>query len=455
MNMSIQFLGATQTVTGSKYLLTSPKNKKYLIDCGLFQGLKELRLRNWEKFPFDPSLIDAVILTHAHLDHTGYLPLLVKNGFTGKVYATSGTVDLCGILLPDSGYLQEEQAERANRYGYSKHFPALPLYTMADAQASLKHLVSLDFNQHYTINDDIEICFQDAGHIIGAATLLIKNKNLSILFSGDLGRLNDPWIFPPKPVYAADYLVIESTYGDHLHSKEDPGVQLGNIINRTVNRGGTIIVPAFAVGRTQNILCYLHRLKANHQIPDIPVFLDSPMAQDATEILLRHTEEHRLSKEECEVACRVAKYVNTVEESKAIDSMKEPKIVISASGMATGGRVLHHLLALAGDPRNTILFAGYQAAGTRGEALVHGKRTIKLLGEMVDIQAEVIALDNVSAHADYEEILSWLRNFTNPLRKVFITHGELHAAESLKNEIEKTFHWSCSVPSYLQVEKLR
>lgn len=449
--MKIQFLGATQTVTGSKYLLMA--DKKVLVDCGLFQGLKELRLRNWDKFPINPAEIDAVVLTHAHLDHTGYLPLLVKNGFRGKIYGTHLTLKLAKILLLDSAHLQEEEAARANRLGYSKHKPAKPLYTTADAEVTLAQFQTVAFHENFQVGD-LDFYFRRAAHIFGAAFLVVKHNQSSILFSGDLGRPSDPCILPPEDIVAADYLVIESTYGDRLHPNTDPEKDLGEIIKRTAERGGTLIIPSFAVGRTQNILYYIYMLKKAGAIPGIPIFLDSPMAQDVTDIVIENTDEHMLDKEECKKILKVATYVNTVEASKAIDTYTYPKVIISASGMAEGGRVLHHIKAFAGDKRNLILFTGYQAPGTRGEALVNGKKEIKMFGGMVTINAEVVMLDNVSAHADYQEMLDWLGKIKSPPRKVFITHGEIKAAQVLQDKIKTTFNWSCIIPQYLQIESL-
>ncbi|MCL5260850.1 MAG: MBL fold metallo-hydrolase [Gammaproteobacteria bacterium] len=446
--MQLQFLGATKTVTGSKYLLTT-QNKKFLVDCGLFQGLKELRLRNWNEFVVDPKTIDAVIITHAHLDHSGYLPVLIKKGFSGKIYCTDCTMDLCKLLLCDCGHLLEEEANRANKYGYSKHKPALPLYTYDEACAALKQFVPVEFDQEITLENELNVTFRRAGHILGASSVLLKHQGASILFSGDLGRPHDPCIRPPEPVTQAQYLVVESTYGDRSHALVDPERELGVVINKTAKRGGTLIIPAFAVGRTQNILYYIYSLKKQNLIPDIPVFLDSPMAQNVTEILATHYQEHLPSPEVCAEVCKTAHYVSSVEESKLIDTYNYPKIIISASGMVEGGRVLHHIKYFAGDHRNTILFAGYQAIGTRGATILSGVSEVKMLGGIVKINAEVIALGDVSAHADYAELISWIRKMPTPPKKVFITHGELPAAEALKQRIESTLGWECVVPSYL------
>ena len=413
--MKLKFLGTTGTVTGSKYLLTV-NDQKILIDCGLFQGLKPLRLRNWSPLPIDPREIDAVILTHAHLDHSGYLPLLVKQGFKGKVYCTPGTRDLCKILLLDSGYLQEEEARHANKRGFSKHKPALPLYTEEDAKRSLSSLHAVAFHTSFKINDKVEVSFVPAGHILGAAIVRIQAEGRSVVFSGDLGRLSDPIMNPPEAVKTADYLLVESTYGDRRHDQEEPKLALAEVINRTVKRGGIIVVPAFAVGRAQGLLYYVQRLKKEKLIPDIPVFLNSPMAIEASNLYCEYRAEHRLSPEECDATCNVAHYVKTVEESKRLNELTEPALIISASGMATGGRVLHHLKAYAPDPKNTILIAGYQAAGTRGQAIAGGAKEIKIYGEYVPVRAEVAIIGALSAHADYTEILDWLSHFSQPRR---------------------------------------
>lgn len=452
--MKITFLGATQTVTGSKYLLTVD-SKKILIDCGLFQGYKELRLRNWEKFPINPSEIDAVIITHAHIDHTGYLPLLVKNGFKGKIYTSPGTKALCSILLPDSGYLQEEEARNANKYGYSKHTPALPLYTQADARESLNYFETVEFGVTRHLFGQLSFEFARAGHIIGASFIKIKNGNTSILFTGDIGRPHDPVMRPPVIVENADYIVMESTYGDRLHNKIDPLIELKEVINQTAKRGGSIIIPAFAVGRAQLLLYYIHQLKNSGAIADIPVFLDSPMAIDASDILHIYKNDHHLNTKQCDGLCHVATYTRTTDESKQIDLQKMPKIIISASGMMTGGRILHHLKVFLPDYRNTILLTGYQAGGTRGARLLNGEREIKIHGQFIPVHAKVKSMSNTSAHADYQEMLGWLQHFKKPPRKLFITHGDSSSAESFKVKVEKQFGWQCVVPSYMHTENLQ
>jgi metallo-beta-lactamase family protein len=447
--LKIKFLGATGTVTGSKYLLTI-QNKHILVDCGLFQGFKELRLRNWDRLPIAPADIDAVVLTHAHIDHTGYIPLLVKNGFKGTIYATKPTCDLCAILLPDSGYLQEEDARSANLHGYSKHHPALPLYTMKDAEKSLEHFKPMQFSQDYTLAPGIQVSWHRAGHILGAAFVQFEVEGKTLLFSGDIGRFHDPIMKAPEIMRETDYLVLESTYGNRLHEKSDPKDSIAKVVVETIQRGGTVLIPAFAVGRAQSILYYLAQLKKEKRIPDVPIFLDSPMAIDAT-LLLQHysDKETHLTPEQCRMACSVASYINTVDESKELDE-PSPKIIVAASGMMTGGRVLHHLKTIAPDPRNTILMTGYQAGGTRGADLLAGGREIKIHGEIIAVKAQVVSLNSLSAHADYEDILYWLKQFKRPPRKVFITHGEPEAADALKKRIEKELGWSCEIPTYLE-----
>lgn len=453
MSLKLTFLGGVGTVTGSKYLIEAP-NGRILIDCGLFEGFKQLRLRNWSRIPVEPANIDAVILTHAHLDHSGYLPLLVKNGFTGPVICTNATRDLCAILLPDSGHLQEKDAEFANRHGFSKHHPALPLYTLKDAEASLRQFAPIAFNEDKQLFDDLRCRFLPAGHILGAAIVELTCENTKVVFSGDLGRPNSATMVDPAPIQYADYLLIELTYGDRRHEARDPEDALAAIINRTAGRGGTVLIPSFAVGRAQTLMYHLHRLKQAHRIPEIPIFLDSPMAIDASELFYKHNRDQKLSRQEARATCAVVQYVNRVEASKALDQNPTPKIIISASGMATGGRILHHLKLLAPDRRNTILFAGFQAGGTRGDAMTKGAKTVKIHGEYIPIRAEVETLHMLSAHADADEIMAWLGNFKSPPKMTYITHGEPHAADALRHRIEEELGWACAVPEYCETVAL-
>ncbi|MFT6219740.1 MAG: metallo-beta-lactamase family protein [Lentimonas sp.] len=451
--MKITFLGATQTVTGSKYLIEN-EDKKILIDCGLFQGHKELRLRNWKKLPINPENIDAVILTHAHIDHSGYIPLLVKQGFKGKIYCSAATYDLCAILLPDSGYLQEEDARRSNKYSYTKHKPALPLYGRHDAIQSLEQFKVVGFNENIDIGGGLSFILRHSGHILGSSFVLLSNTKTTITFSGDLGRLNDPILKPPVKLQYTDYLLIESTYGGRLHDKTDPIEKIGQIVRDAAKIGGTIVIPAFAVGRSQTILYYISELKRLKKIPDIPVFLDSPMAISASDLLCKYKTDHKLSGDLCEDVCSVATYTRDVEDSKKIDASPMPKIIISASGMASGGRILHHLKHFIGDHKNTILFTGFQAGGTRGDRILKGEKEIKIHGKMHPVKARIETITGTSAHADYAEILEWLSNFKQAPKKVFITHGEIEAAKSLKGKIEKQLGWNVVIPEYLQSENL-
>lgn len=451
--MRITFLGATKTVTGSKSLI-SIGDKRILVDCGLFQGLKEFRYRNWERFPVDPKTIDALILTHAHIDHSGYIPLLIKNGYKGKIYCSKATMELCSILLPDSGYLLEEEAKFANKHGYSRHKPALPLYTRLDAEESLKKFEAIEFRKPKKIADETTFMLIPSGHILGASFVQVKHFETTLVFSGDLGRPDDPIMYAPSVIQGADYLVLESTYGDRVHGDVDSLDKLASVINRTVERGGTILMPSFAVGRAQHILYLIYQLLVTKRIPAIPVYMDSPMATNATGIFRDNSDLHRLSPELSNDICSIATYVNTKEESKALDQPGTPKIIISASGMLEGGRVLHHLRYFAADWRNTILFTGYQAIGTRGADILNGKKELKMFGEVIPLNAEVDELSNMSAHADADEILQWLSHFNHPPRKIFLNHGELHAAEALKKRITERFGWVCVIPDYLQSEVL-
>lgn len=451
--MRLTFLGGTGTVTGSKYLLEH-KGQRLLVDAGLYQGLKQLRLRNWDSFPVAPSEIDAIVLTHAHLDHSGFIPRLVQLGFRGRVYCTSATRDLCALILPDSGRLLEEEADFANRHGFSKHHPALPLYTEQDAQAALRNFTSREFDEGFEPVPGVRVQLRRAGHLLGAASVRVEWEGRSILFSGDLGRAHDVLMMPPALPEAADTVVIESTYGDRAHADTDPLTELAAVINRTAARGGLVVIPSFAIGRAQALMYCLHLLRQQHRIPNLPAFLNSPMAADATHIYRKHRAEHRLTPEQCEAVCSAARIVNSVEESKRLNDMRFPAVIISASGMASGGRVLHHLKAFAPDDRNSILFAGFQAAGTRGAAMVGGARTVKIHGQQVPIRADVAQLDSLSAHADRDELLAWIGALPSAPQQVFVTHGEPVAADALRQAIEERHHWRCSVPEYRDTVEL-
>lgn len=447
--MKISFLGATGTVTGSKYLIECA-SRRILVDCGLFQGFKQLRLRNWRPPPIAPNEIDAVILTHAHIDHSGYLPLLVRQGFSGRVHCTYSTRELLNILLPDSAHLQEEEARFANQHHYSKHHPALPLYTRQDAAAALNRLSESRYDTDVDLGGGITFRFTIAGHMLGAAIVSFTAPDGRVVFSGDLGRPHDAIMPAPGIPAAADYLIVESTYGDRIHAPVDPETELADAINSAANRGGVVIIPAFAAGRAQVLLHFIARLKQRKAIPDLPVFLNSPMATDVTRIYLAHEGEHRLSPAECAAMSEVAIIVNSAEDSKALNLRHGPMLIISASGMATGGRVLHHLEAFATDPRNLILLAGFQAGGTRGASLLAGAKIIKMHGHLVEVHAEVRQLSSASAHADAGELLAWMRSLKWQPKVTFVTHGEPAAADALRQCIQRELKWVCAVPDYME-----
>ena len=443
----LQFLGATGTVTGSKYLLHAGDHR-VLVDCGLFQGWKQLRLKNWAELPFPPHSLDAVLLTHAHIDHSGYLPVLGKRGFRRRIYCTHGTRALAEILLVDAAHLQEEEANFANKHRFSRHQPALPLFTADDARAVCRHLAPVDYGHRIEVAKGLTACWRPNGHIIGSASIELDHAGVNIAFSGDVGRMSDPLMRPPTPIVAADYVVVESTYGDRLHPASDTAATLREVVARTVARGGSVLIPAFAVGRAQVILFHLYQLRQRGELPQVPIYINSPMAIDATEIYREFAGEHKLSERDYSAMCQMAKFVRTPDESKQLCQQKAPMIVISASGMATGGRVLHHLVQMAPDERNTILFTGFQSGGTRGATLVSGADVVKIFGEYVPVRAEVVNLETMSAHADYEELLQWLSGFRRAPRHVFVTHGEPSAADALRRKIGERFGWSCSVPEY-------
>lgn len=460
----LEFLGATRTVTGSRHLV-EVDGYRVLVDCGLFQGLKELRLRNWDPFPVDPATIDAVILTHAHIDHSGYLPKLVKEGFGGKVYATPATAELARIMLPDSARLQEEEADYANKVGSSKHRPALPLYTEREANDALRLMVSVNYRKRVNLTKKLSFQFINAGHILGSSFVRMAlempdGSEKTILLTGDIGRYNEPIIHDPTPIEEADYLVLESTYGDREHPDLDVRETLARIVNETVARGGHLLIPAFAVGRTQTLLYHLRALEEEGRIPSIPVYVDSPMAASATRLYLNHKEEHDLEMKDLmddrrnPLAPKRFNLARTRQESKSITDLEESTIVISASGMCTGGRILHHLRRRLPDERNTVLFVGFQALGTRGRRILDGEKEIKIFGEMIPVRAKVEILENLSAHGDYHEILRWLGGFRRAPKKVFLVHGEPEAAESLRRKIVEQFGWNVSIPEYLEKAEL-
>lgn len=455
--VNLSFFGATGTVTGSRFLLETG-NKKYLIDCGLFQGLKKLRIRNWDPFPILPLEIDAAILTHAHIDHTGYLPRLVKNGFYGSVYSTIATSDLCSVMLPDSAHLQEEDAKYANKMKFTKHSPALPLYTVNDAKDTLSLFTPIPYGKTISLSSDIELTFKDAGHILGSAfidlRIEVNGEERRVLFSGDLGRPAQPILRDPHTVFSTDYLVIESTYGDRLHGDKDIKSELATVINESVKRGGVLIIPSFAVGRTQELLFTIRELEEENTIPKIPVFVDSPMAINATKIFEKNKKDHDLESKVIALSGRdilktvKLQFTRTREQSMALNNITSKAIIISASGMVTGGRILHHLFHRLPSPKNTVLFIGYQAEGTRGRTILNGAESVKIHGRYVPINAKVEKISGFSAHADYNEALAWLSNFNSSPRKVFIVHGEPDQSRALADRIRSKFGWSVEIPEY-------
>jgi metallo-beta-lactamase family protein len=443
--VSLTSLGGARTVTGSKHLLEHD-GMRILVDCGMFQGLRELRDLNWRALPVPASSIDAVILTHAHLDHSGYLPRLLREGFKGPIFATPATIDVAKLILLDSAFLQEKDADFANRHGFSRHEPALPLYTTRDAQAAIDAFRPVDFHEQRA-HGSVSLLFRRAGHILGAATAEVHVGGITVVFSGDLGRYGDAMMPDPEPVPSADYLVVESTYGNRIHDASDPAAVLLEVIERTVARGGTVVIPAFAIGRAQSLLHQIWTLRQRGKLRHVPVYVDSPMATSATDLLCVHKRDHRLEEGVCRDVCESATYVRSVEESKRLTASRMPKVIISASGMMSGGRVLHHVKAFGPDPRSSILLAGYQAAGTRGRALAEGARELKIHGRLVDIRAEVADVPALSAHADANEILRWLSGFERAPTNTFIVHGESEAAEGLEQRIMRQLGWQCVIPS--------
>lgn len=451
----LTFLGAARTVTGSKYLLET-KTHRLLVDCGLFQGLKSLRERNWQPLPVPADTIDVVVLTHAHLDHSGFLPRLVNEGFRGRVFCTPGTADLCRLVLPDAGRLQQEDARFANRKGFSKHAPALPLFSEADAARALTQLQPLGFERPVQPVPGVEISFTHVGHLLGAAAVTMRLEDgKTVVFGGDLGRYDRPVLRDPLTVPRADVLLVESTYGDRMHEPDDGGAALADIVRETIGRGGKVIIPAFALGRVEEVLYWLRTLEAEGAIPRIPVYLDSPMALDALEFYAFHVKDlddeyHGQGRAIGAFVTTHFRSVTSPKQSAELTASEAPSIVVSASGMATGGRVLHHLARALPDPRDTVLFVGYQAAGTRGRALLDGAQEVKIHGRMVPVKAQIAKVDGMSAHADAGEIVRWLRGFERAPAMTYVVHGEPPALEALQARIQRELGWRTHAPDYLE-----
>ena len=446
MSAKIQFLGGAGTVTGSKFLLEI-EDEAYLVDCGLFQGLKELRLQNWASCPVDAKRLRGVLLTHAHLDHSGYLPLLVRHGFQGPIYATAPTRDLAKVILMDSARIQEEDAELANQGGYSKHHPAQPLYTTEEAHRAMGLFRKCALKEWFPLSDRVRFRFSQSGHILGSSLIEVQTQDWTLGFTGDLGRA-DPLILPPPDHFErVDYLVTESTYGDRLHSPLSPLKELGRMIRDTFDRGGQILIPAFAVGRTQDLLYLIAELKAASQIPEIPVFLDSPMGINATEIFLDYPDWHRLPSDVVQRMNHAVTLVKSNQQSEEVMRRRESSIVIAGSGMLSGGRILRHLIERAPDPKNTIVLVGYQPPSTRGSLLQSGAAELKMHGQYVPVRAQVETLSTLSAHGDQRDILKWMAKMTAPPKMTWIVHGEGQPAHALELKVRDTLKWSCHVPA--------
>lgn len=463
----ISFYGGVGTVTGSKYLVEH-NGKRILVDCGLFQGLKELRMRNWQDPPFDPASLDAVIITHAHIDHTGFLPRVVKLGFNGPVFTSRATGDLLKILLPDSGRLQEEDADYRNRHQLTSHTPALPLYDEGDARDALKLLHPVPNNgTPIQVCDGIKASFLVAGHIMGASLVLLEieggkpdGSDLRFLFSGDLGHYDQPIVKDPAKPPACDYLMVESTYGDRLHGEVDSETQMARIINEAATRKSPILIPAFAVGRTQEVLYLIRELEEQKRIPILPVIVDSPMASQATQVYNRWNEEHDeeyvsiLSRKQHPLRTASMKTASTREESKQLNNMRGPRIIVSASGMLTGGRVLHHAMRVLPDENATIIFVGYQAAGTTGRKVQDGDREVRIMKNVVPVRCHVEKVEGFSAHADWKGVIRWLEGLPTAPKTIFTTHGEPDASEAMAGHIRERFGWNVVVPHFGQVVEL-
>jgi metallo-beta-lactamase family protein len=461
MDVKVKFLGATGTVTGSRFLL-DVGDFRLLFDCGMFQGLKELRLRNWEPFPVDAASIHAVVISHAHIDHTGYLPRLVNEGFKGPIYCTQPTADLMEIMLLDAAKLQEEEALYANSKGYSKHPEAKPLYTTEDAESVFPLLKRHSYDEKIKLNDNIEIIYHDAGHLLGSAIteLFIKGdrQTKKIVFSGDLGRNTDVMLRPPTVIETADVLFIESTYGNKSNPALDPASDLERIVKETFSRNGVVLIPAFAVGRTQVLLYYLHHLMESNRIPDVPVYIDSPMAISATYLYYRYPKYHKVKFNQSEFARKLETnmlmFVKTSAHSKSLNEIKKNAIIISSSGMMTGGRILHHLYHRLPNPQDTVIIAGYQAEGTRGRRLVDKEPAIRIFGEDVPVKCNVENMASLSGHADREELFQWMKNFKQSPKMVFTVHGEKNNLEIYSQSIREVMKWNVYEPTYLETVNL-
>jgi metallo-beta-lactamase family protein len=449
---TLTFLGAARTVTGSKHLL-EVDGFRVLIDCGLFQGLKDLRARNWSPFAVPPETVDCVVLTHAHIDHTGWLPRLVSQGFKGPVYCTAATADLCGLVLPDAAHLQEEDAKFANRRGYSRHHPALPLYTEADAAEALTRLRPSPFGRKIAIGAGFEIEFINAGHLLGSSYVKLTRADGSspgILFGGDLGRYGRPILPDPTPGVDADVLLVESTYGDRIHPQDDDGTALARVIADTHARGGKVIIPAFAIGRVEELLYWLFKLEDAGSVPSMPIYVDSPMAIKGIAFYQARTDELDGAMDVMRRKLPRFTAVKSGRDSKALVENDRPAVIIASSGMATGGRVVHHLAAGLPDSRNTVLFVGFQAAGTRGRQLIDGARHVKMFGQLVPVHAKIEKIDGLSSHADAAEIIRWLRTFPRAPKVTYLVHGEVVAQEALRLRIQKELGWHVEVPMHGQ-----
>jgi metallo-beta-lactamase family protein len=449
---TLTFLGAARTVTGSKHLL-EVDGKRVLFDCGLFQGLKELRERNWAPLPIAPDSIDAVVLTHAHIDHSGWLPRLIASGFKGSIHCTGGTADLCKLVLPDAAHLQEEDAKFANKRGFSKHSPALPLYTEADAAAALSRLQVHPFSKKVAIGSGLDVEFINAGHLLGSSYVLVRRSSGTggrILFGGDLGRYGRPILPDPSPGVECDVLLVESTYGDRIHPNEDDGASLAQIISSTVARRGKVIIPAFAIGRVEELLYWLFKLEDQKRLAPVPIYVDSPMAIKGIDYYQARTDELDPGIEFVRRKLPRFTAVASAQDSKDLVQNDEPCIIIASSGMATGGRVVHHLFAGLPDPRNTVLFVGFQAAGTRGRLLIEGARHVKMFGQLVPVQAKIEKLNGMSSHADAGEIVKWLRTFPRAPKTTYLVHGETVPQDALRLRITKELGWTVEIPAHGQ-----